>query len=91
MMDIDVVGSGHNGKDAIEWYIEKSQDIVFLDLMMPEYDGIYAMRKIRKANPKAKIVMITADLGKDAGQKLEGLRPDRIIFKPFNYDKIISA
>lgn len=56
---------------------------------MPKYDGVYALQRIRKANPKAKVIMITADLKKDAAQRLEDLKPDRIIFKPFDYGKIV--
>ncbi len=58
---------------------------------MPKYDGVYALQRIRKANPKAKVIMITADLKKDAAQRLEDLKPDRIIFKPFDYGKIVDA
>ncbi|MEM4253621.1 MAG: response regulator, partial [Candidatus Nitrosotenuis sp.] len=43
IIDVDVLGIGHNGKDAVDLYKRHRPDIVFLDLMMPEYDGLYAL------------------------------------------------
>lgn len=91
MYNVNVIGEGYDGKSAVDLYRKAKPDIVFLDMVMPKYDGIYAMEKIRKTNPKAKVVIITADLRKDAEQRLEELRPDRIIFKPFDCDKIVDA
>lgn len=91
MYNINVIGEGYDGKSAVELYHKAKPDIIFLDMLMPEYDGIFALQRIRKANPKAKIVMITADLRNDAEQKLEELKPDKIIFKPFDYSKIVDA
>jgi CheY-like chemotaxis protein len=91
MYNVNVIGEGYDGKSAVELYRKAKPDIIFLDMLMPGYDGIYALQKIRKANPNAKVIMITADLRKDAEQKLEELRPDKIIFKPFDYGKIVDA
>ena len=45
---IDVVGKGYNGLEAVELFEKFSPDVVLLDLMMPQYDGLYALRKIRE-------------------------------------------
>lgn len=91
MYNVNVIGEGYDGESAVELYQKTRPDIIFLDMLMPKRDGVYALRKIRESNPKAKVVMITADLKKDATQRLEELRPDKIIFKPFDYDKITDA
>lgn len=62
--------TGHNCKKALESYQGKKPDIVFVDLAMPEYDGIFALRNIRKIDPKAKIIIITGNLQKDAQKNL---------------------
>lgn len=51
--------------------------------MMPEYDGLYALEKIREINPDAKVIVVTADLWSDSEQKLSELKPTEVIFKPF--------
>ena len=44
---IKIVGKGHNGQDAVFLYQKLKPDILFLDVLMPVYDGIYAVKKIR--------------------------------------------
>lgn len=74
---------GYNGKQAAELYERHRPDIVFLDLMMPEYDGFYALEKIRQVDPDAAIIVVTADLRSDSEQKLAELKPTEVLFKPF--------
>lgn len=59
-----VVGEGVNGEDGFIKYKEINPDLVTLDITMPKLDGIEALQLIRKYNPEAKAVMITA-----AGQR----------------------
>lgn len=91
IIQVNVVGTGHNGKKALELYQEKKPDIVFLDLAMPEYDGIFALQSIRKIDPRAKVIIITGDLQKDAAEEIDYLIPDKILQKPFEVDKIVEA
>jgi DNA-binding NarL/FixJ family response regulator len=88
MRQVKVVGKGYNGKEAFELYQSHRPDIVFLDLMMPEYDGIYALERIRKVDPAAKVVIITADLRDDTARRLEQLKPTEIFIKPYDIEKI---
>lgn len=85
---VNMVAVGYDGKNAVDIYKKYKPDVMFLDMLMPQYDGIYALKEIRAINPKAKVVIITADLNKDAEEKLGDLKPTEIIFKPFDMDKI---
>ena len=88
MKNVKVVGMGYNGKEALELYQLHNPDIVFLDLMMPDYDGIYALERIRRINPEAKVVVITADVRDDTTKKLDLLKPTEIFVKPYDLDRI---
>lgn len=89
--DVAVVGKAFDGKQAITIFNEMSPDIVFSDVMMPEYDGFYALENIKKINPKAIMVMITGDVRADTIHKLETLGADAIIYKPFDMQAVMKT
>lgn len=79
-----------NGKEAVEIYRRERPDIVLMDIMMPVMSGIDAIKEIRKIDPDAKIVAITAyasskgDKALEAGVKL-------ILRKPFTRKEVIKV
>lgn len=89
--NIQVLGRGYSGKDAVELFKEKKPDIVLLDVMMPEYDGFFALKNIRKLDPSAKIIMVTADLTSDTEKKLSELRASAILYKPYEIDSVVDT
>ena len=60
----EVIGEAVNGEDGFIKYKELNPDLVTLDITMPKLDGIQALQLIKKHNPEAKALMITA-----AGQR----------------------
>ena len=55
-----VVGEAGNGQEAIERYRELRPDAVTLDLVMPEHDGLHALRGIMGFDPRAKVLIVSA-------------------------------
>ncbi|MDC8438237.1 MAG: response regulator [Candidatus Nitrosotenuis sp.] len=89
--DISVIGRGYNGKAAYELYAKLNPDVVLLDVMMPEYDGFYGLENIKKLNPTAKVIMVTADLTYDTERKLKALNASAVIYKPYEIDSVIET
>ena len=89
--DITVVGRGHSGKQAVELYEKLRPDLVLLDVMMPEYDGFYGLAHIKKINPDAKVIMVTADLTYDTEKKLKEYNASAVIYKPYEIDSVIET
>ena len=90
LSEVKVVGKGYDGKDAVNLYKQLKPDIVFLDVMMPNFDGFYALENIRKINPNALVVMVTADLTSETEIKLTSMKATSIVYKPFDIQQIIE-
>ncbi len=88
LMGLHVIGKGFSGSEAVCLYKQYKPDAVFIDLMMPKTDGFYAIKKIREIDPTAKVVAVTANLTLEADQKLEELKVNAIIHKPFSIHQI---
>ena len=87
---VKVIGKGYDGKDGVNLYKKLRPDIIFLDVMMPDFDGFYALENIKKINPNALVVMITADLSTETEIKLENMKATSIVYKPFDIQQIIE-
>ena len=84
----EVVGEASNGIEAISLYKKLKPDLVTMDLVMPNIDGIKAIEEIMKFDKKAKIVVISA-----MGQELSILEATEkgakdYIKKPFKEEEI---
>lgn len=88
--DVEVVGRGHDGREAVELYEKHRPDFVLMDVMMPDYDGFYGIEGIRKVDPNAKIIMVTADVSMETKSKLKQLKPAAVVHKPYEIDDLIN-
>ena len=86
-----VVAEASTGEDTIKLYAKFRPDIVTMDIVMPEPNGIECVRRIREFDPHAKIVMVTA-LGQEA-MVVEALKAGAsdFVIKPFKADKVVQA
>ena len=82
------VYEAENGKKAIEKYIECKPDLVFMDITMPEMDGIEALKRII-ANDKNAAVIMCAAIGQSplAVETMKNGAKD-VIFKPYNIERV---
>ncbi len=88
MNNIKVVANGVNGKEAVELYKMHHPDFVFLDYLMPEYDGLYAIEKIREFDPHGKIILVS---GSHFERNVLGDTVKAIIKKPIEMNEIFKA
>ncbi len=89
---IDVIGRGHNGREAVELYEELRPDVVLSDVVMPDFDGYYGLQKILDFDPKAKIIMVTASaLSNDERIKMKSMGASDVLYKPYEIDDVIKT
>ncbi|MEK4230700.1 response regulator transcription factor [Solibacillus sp. FSL H8-0538] len=87
--DIEVVGEAKNGLEAIDLVRSLKPDIVLMDLVMPELDGIQATKRIKEQWPEVFILMLTSFSDKDhvlpaieagaSGYQLKDIEPDDLV------------
>jgi DNA-binding NarL/FixJ family response regulator len=57
--EIEVVGTAHDGAEALELIPQRQPDLVLMDLKMPGINGIHATRAIHKQYPEIKVLVLT--------------------------------
>ena len=88
----EVVGHAKNGIEGIKQYSSLKPDIVCMDLMMPEMDGIQAIRMLTGLDKNARILVISSAAG--VGERVvEALRSGakNVLTKPFDPEKVIEV
>ncbi|UFT98622.1 response regulator transcription factor [Radiobacillus kanasensis] len=63
--DIEVIAEADNGKKGVELALELRPDVILMDLVMDEMDGITATKKIMEEWPEAKIIVVTSFIDDD--------------------------
>ncbi len=83
-----VVDTAGGGRESVEKFRENDYDIIFMDHMMPEMDGVEAVRRIREVskeqNKRVKIVALTANVASGARELFVREGFDGFIAKPIN-------
>ena len=61
----EIVGEAADGAEAIERAGQLDPDVVLMDLVMPELDGVSAMRELRVRSPRSRVIVLTSFLDDD--------------------------
>jgi len=72
-----------SGEDALSIVKKENPELVLLDINMPGMDGLEALRQIKKASPRSKVIMVTVNDDVDTRKKAESLGADDFVRKPF--------
>lgn len=91
--DADVVATAVNGADGFLRYRELKDriDCVTLDITMPKMDGLECLDLIRKENPNAVVIMVSALGHKEAVQTAIMKGAKHFIVKPFQRDNVYKV
>ncbi|WP_448375863.1 histidine kinase N-terminal 7TM domain-containing protein [Fervidobacterium sp.] len=77
-----------NGKEAVEKALKKDFDLIFMDILMPEMDGIEATKKIRQLNLNVPIIALTAHAMKNIRDEVLSAGMNDYVVKPIKVEEL---
>lgn len=86
-----VVGEAKNGTIALELVDRTYPDVVFLDVMMPEMDGLEVLQYIKERHAHIKVIMITGNPSVENVQESIQGGASGFIVKPFNMARVLDT
>ena len=87
----EVIGEARNGVLAVEMAGRLKPDIVCLDVIMPEKNGLDALCEIKLARPETEVVMITSNADPETVQESIQNGASGFIIKPFNAARVLDT
>lgn len=97
LFDFTLGYSGHkitvvnNATDALQAVKNKVFDVAFLDIVMPEKDGVAVLEEIKKIAPELPIIMMSGYSVEDKRSRAKELGAVTCLKKPFEMEDVRSA
>jgi two-component system chemotaxis response regulator CheY len=97
MMRRIVESAGHDvieaeeGAAGLEKYFLEQPDLVFLDLTMRDMYGLDVLKKLRELDPKARVIVASADIQETTKDMVKTAGADAYINKPLSPEKVLEA
>lgn len=86
----DTVSTG-SGSEAIELYRERRPDVVFLDIWLPDRDGLETLQSLRESDPAAAVVMMSGHGTASTAVKAMKMGAYDYLEKPLSYGRAVEA
>ena len=84
------VESCYGGAQAVAIIKNDKYDILFLDIRMPNMDGIETLKEVKKLSPDTTVIMMTGYSVDEMVHKALEAKASDIIYKPFEIDKVLT-
>jgi two-component system response regulator (stage 0 sporulation protein A) len=90
--DMEVVAQAYNGREALTQMLQLKPDVMILDIVMPQLDGIGVLEVLNEGEPENKpgVIMITGYGHEAMNHKAMNLGVDYLMLKPFELEALAS-
>jgi two-component system chemotaxis response regulator CheY len=89
--EFEVAGEATSGSEALELYPEVSPDIVLLDIVMPELDGVETLRRLLEMDGQARVVMVSSLGTREKVLECMELGARSFLSKPYETEKLLQV
>lgn len=89
--EFEVVGYCKDGESSLQEYAILEPDIVTMDVILPGIDGFEAAERILRANPKARIVIVSSLAYDETMRRAEKIGIMEFVFKPLEKERVLEA
>ncbi|HET9867845.1 MAG TPA: response regulator, partial [Nitrospira sp.] len=79
-----------DGAQALSMIEQTRPDLILLDLMLPGMNGVEVLRRLRDNNFAGAVIIVTGSYDEELLQDAWSLRPQEVISKPIDLDKLLS-
>ncbi len=87
----EIVGEAKNGREAVERFESTAPDLVTMDIMMPEMDGVEATGRIESLTDETKVMMCTSVEQAEKMKQAVRVGADEYVTKPFDEDDLLDT
>ncbi len=84
------VATANDGTEAIEMVKSRHYDIIFLDVRLPDMNGVETFEQVKEIDPKAAVIMMTGYTEEDLVREAINEGAYTCIYKPFDMEKVIE-
>ena len=85
------VATASDGAEAIEMAKERHYDIIFLDVRLPDINGVELFEQVKKIDPEVTVIMMTGYTAEeDLVKRVESAGAYTCLYKPFDMEKVLT-
>ena len=85
---VEIVSEAHDGLEGIKKIEEENYDLIILDLIMPNKDGMYVLEQMKKKNIHKKVIVATSYNTTEVIREVSDYGVNYYILKPFDFDDL---
>lgn len=85
------VEEARDGHEALEKYYLRRPDLVLLDIVMADMDGLQVLQKIKQMDPNAEVVVASADIQTSTQAEAKAAGAAGYLTKPFNTEQVLKT
>ena len=89
--EFEVAGEARQGDDALRLYEELKPELVVLDIVMPDMDGVKILEGIRERDPGAKVVMVSSLGTKEKVMECLEKGAKNFLMKPYEKEDLLKV